>query len=221
MMRVFGTPSAALLTWASEETHTTEFLFGRWAWIALMARGSHIDFQHRILRGEVAEAQYLADVRFVNGAMLAYNLGSRSGVTFVEWVDMAFSLQQETLDWLDWLRRDPEGHNPLWEALVQPRAGPPLQLRSLNVCVAADLAAAADWVRQMSLAVVKAARREGPFPNEGAVFDVGPGGMEDESWQLRQMEMLEGFPGLSFYRLPGNALVVLSSFWIPGVLTVQ
>jgi len=221
IMRVFGTPGAALLTWAPEEIHSTDFLFGRWAWLALMDRGSHIDPQYRIMRGEVAQAQYLADVDLVKGGMLAYNPASRSGVNFNEWIELAFSLQQGVLGWLDWLRRDPMGENTLWEALLQPRAGPPLQLRVFNVCVAADLEAAAEWVQQVSLAVVKGARGEAPFPNEGAVFDVGPGGMESEEWELRQMEMFEGLPGLSFYRLPGNALMVQSSFWFPGVLTVQ
>jgi hypothetical protein len=46
------------------------------------------------------------------------------------------------------------------------------------------------------------------FPGS-AVFDVGPGGVPGESWNIRDMGIFNDLPALGFFKLVGGALLVV------------
>jgi hypothetical protein len=79
-----------------------------------------------------------------------------------------------------------------------------------DMAVAADREAGALWVREANertIAFVADALHD-EFPGS-AVFDVGPGGLPGDSWNIRDMDMFIDLPALGLFKLAGGALLVI------------
>lgn len=216
-----------VLPWERGQGEPTVFDFHRWAWGAAMLNPIVYEAQMRILHREGTIAQRGADLLYIEKAMHEYNSASHSGIDKAGWealvslhkvqqrgnlfdgheeplinllnqLDTEGGLGRANID-LGWLESPPE--------------------RIFNVAVTADRDTGAQWVKRASIMALAAKVHEemhgvnvhpSLLEDPGiAVFDVGPGAAEGESWRIRDMEMFEDVPGLEFWKLGGNALLVM------------
>lgn len=204
--------------WGLGEGEPTVSNFYRWAWSAAMFEGTgHIyEAQLRIIRGEGTMEQQQQDSNEVEAAMRTHNTASFSGISCAGWEALVNAHDDGMDDWILEMFHLNWGQG----GIGRERFGGPLldfpPQAMFNVTVAADREDGARWAQAASAAtvVMSAAIENGEehglpgFPGS-AVFDVGPGGADGEGWNLREMEMFEGLPGLGFYKLAGHALLVI------------
>lgn len=216
--------------WERGEGEPTLFNFYRWAWSAAMFEGTGqiYEAQLRIIRGEGTLEQQQQDVNEVEAAMKDWNIASQSGIDRAAWQALVDTHEDGVEDWIL------EMFHLNWDqgGIGRERFGGPLldfpPHAMFNVTVAADREDGARWAREASAStvVMNAAIENGEenglpaFPGS-AVFDIGPGGADGESWNLREMEMFEGLPGLGFFKLAGHALLVIPQVEIFDELDAQ
>lgn len=195
--------------WEQGDGELTTFDFIRWAWQAAMAEGTVYASQLDILFGMGEnESQIIDDVR---RAMEMYNPVSHSGVSEEQW-HMLSGQHGNAID--GWLQNlyffvslgNGTAADHLGGILLDftPRY-------IFNVVVAADREAGVLWLQEANTLTIALVQTQGPdieFPGS-AVFDVGPGGIPGDSWNIRDMEMLRDLPALGFFKLAGGALLVV------------
>jgi hypothetical protein len=201
-----------LVPWERGDGELTTFNFTRWAWQAAMAEGTVYALQLDVMFGialDTVERQ-VDIIDRVRRAMEMYNPVSRSGVTEEQWQALVMNQNDAADHWLRALETFVwNGQGTAAEHLD----GPLLDFiprHVFNMAVAADREAAALWVREANertVAFVTDAEND-DFPGS-AVFDVGPGGIPGESWNIREMDMFDDLPALGFFKLAGGALLVI------------
>jgi hypothetical protein len=201
-----------MVPWERGDGESTTFNFTRWAWQAAMAAGTVYDLQLDVMFGIAPDTveRHADIIDQVRRAMEMYNPVSRSGVSEEEWQAIVMNQNNAADHWLRALETF------VWNGqgtATEHFGGPLLDFiprRVFNMAVAADREAGALWVREANertIAFVADALND-EFPGS-AVFDVGPGGVPGESWNIRDMDMFNDLPALGFFKLAGGALLVV------------
>jgi hypothetical protein len=204
--------AADMVPWERGDGESTTFNFTRWAWQAAMAEGTVYALQLDVIFGIALDmVERHADiVDRVRRAMEMYNPVSHSGVTEEQWQALVMNQNDAADHWLRALETF------VWNGqgtAAEHFGGPLLDFiprHVFNMAIEADREAAALWVRganERTIAFVTDAQND-DFPGS-AVFDVGPGGVPGESWNIRDMDMFDDLPALGFFKLAGGALLVI------------
>jgi hypothetical protein len=177
-----------------------------------MAAATVYDLQLDVMFGIVLDTveRHADIIDRVRRAMEMYNPVSRSGASEEEWQALVMNQNDAADHWLRALETF------VWngQGMAAEHLGGPLldfiPRHVFNVAVAADREAGVLWVREANertMAFAADALND-EFPGS-AVFDVGPGGVPGESWNIRDMGIFNDLPALGFFKLAGGALLVV------------
>ncbi|KAM0721431.1 hypothetical protein Q7P37_002355 [Cladosporium fusiforme] len=199
--------------WERGERRLTTWNFERFTWMILWAHGTSQPAMETILRGEDN-----APIDMIERLMNRLPPNHRDDIDDIHWVSEVNSVVQwhTTINWL----------TRMWQVsrtggdLLTFFGGPMVPIwrgpRIVNVANAADLQAGTEWLHSTN-ATYRTREEVERFLDENhvpsVIFDVGPDDVTVRppvTYNIRDMDIFDGLENMRFYRLAGNALLVLA-----------